>query len=341
VFGSWQLASTDSRPAVSCHANDGIDNNQVNKQRVDPSGNIDIFSSSPLVLFLFLFPPVQFTATSATTMAENQPPAATLNRAVTLFCSQRNRAPGALIVKVANLTPDEAIFHADLMQKERKLFAGNADKAFEYVDWHRYWSRVFKHWNSLDDENEERHPATNVKVGVLKYDHPLTSEFRGNRQPPERQRGAKVFISVTTNTMDDTLLFLWEDELGKFINPIHAQLDNPDVGAAYFKAISRHDNCIRKSHHNHYMGLVIRSARRRIVYFAGHGSEKASVPAGSGAPVIIEPEYAGPRFDMMSDAFARIKTKPPGKPKRSKANTAIPSSSKYPFNFQDNECSLV
>ncbi|PCD19275.1 hypothetical protein FGRA07_06080 [Fusarium graminearum] len=180
-------------------------------------------------------------------------------------------------------------------------------------DWKRFWSKVFDGWNSACRVDEDMpiepptFPNTDVLVGVLSRDHPPTEECPSRKKPPERRRGADVFLSATTKATNDTVDFVWKDSQGKIVNPSHVRITVGKYTSAMYLAIERYDNSLTKAYDELNDARIINYARRVVLFFAKEGGGYGTFyPRWFNPPTLKEPELARPRARTLAKRWAEL-----------------------------------
>ncbi|RGP73017.1 hypothetical protein FSPOR_2393 [Fusarium sporotrichioides] len=224
-----------------------------------------------------------------------------------------NRLPRQLIVDESQLTFEELYACGGLADLERTLYhQQEVDQTMR--DWQRFWHKVFDNWNSAHMANHDipmrprTFPDTNVSVGVLDRDHPPTGKRPGTKQPPERQQGAAVFLSVKIESPEeDTVSFLWKDSRGRPVNPSLVRITLGGRAEAMALAIEQYDKWATKAYDDHNTARVINEARRRIRHFCEVGSAgRGRLPPDFQDPELIYPDLAYPRALVQSGQWARL-----------------------------------
>ncbi|EKJ78927.1 hypothetical protein FPSE_00894 [Fusarium pseudograminearum CS3096] len=150
-------------------------------------------------------------------------------------------------------------------------------------------------------------PNTDVLVGVLSRDHPPTEECPSQKKPPERRRGADVFLSATTKAANDMVDFVWKDSQGKLVNPSHVRITAGKYTSAMYLAIERYDNSLTKAYDELNDARIINYARLVVLFFAKEGGGYGTVyPRWFKPPTLKEPELARPRARTLAKRWAEL-----------------------------------
>ncbi|KAM0561819.1 hypothetical protein ACHAPJ_002990 [Fusarium lateritium] len=222
------------------------------------------------------------------------------------------RAPGAVIDDDEGFTKDELGRFIDLALQENAIVHGSRNRPHSVSAWRRFWRKVFKTWDSTDDENENpilrqaRLVDTNVKVGVLRRDHPPSVAYPEQNQEGRRQ-GDPVYLSLTLQLQVDSINWMWKDARGRFVNPAHVDFNAGSEARCLDRAITRYDRSLRERIDEHNEKLVIKTARRRVVHFAETGTGRGPyIRHEDQAPLLHTEEFAGPRIEHMYNVLAEL-----------------------------------
>lgn len=223
------------------------------------------------------------------------------------------RPAGGIIRSSEEMTVCELDLFASLARMERELHHKKRDVEMIMRDWKRFWSKVFDGWNSACRVDEDMpiepptFPNTDVLVGVLSRDHPPTEECPSRKKPPERRRGADVFLSATTKATNDTVDFVWKDSQGKIVNPSHVRITVGKYTSAMYLAIERYDNSLTKAYDELNDAHIINYARRVVLFFAKEGGGYGTFyPRWFNPPTLKEPELARPRARTLAKRWAEL-----------------------------------
>ncbi|GKT98967.1 hypothetical protein FLAG1_02140 [Fusarium langsethiae] len=209
-----------------------------------------------------------------------------------------NRLPRQLIVNESQLTFEELYTCGGLADLERTLYHQ------QEVD---QTMRDCAHMANRDIPMRPRtFPDTNVRVGVLDHDHPPTGKHAGTKQPPERQQGATVFLSVKIESLEETVSFLWKDSRGRPVSPTHVRLSLGSMGEAVALAVEQYDRSMTKAYDIHNSEYVINETRRRVRHFSQAGSVGGGhLPPSFREPELEQPELAFPQAWSLGLEWAR------------------------------------